>query len=960
MNRISFFFFFLFISFSAFSQSGGEIKGTIKDASTNETIVGASVMYAEGKGAVTDIDGNFTIKTDSVGEYELTVSYVGYTAQKIKVKVAGKPVSLNFSLSSSTLNEVEVVADVAKTRETPIAFSNVSQKQIEEEIGTRDVTMVLNSTPGAYATEQGGGMGDSRVNIRGFDQRNVAVMVDGVPVNDMENGQVYWSNWAGLSDVTQIMQVQRGLGASKLAIPSVGGTMNIITKGIDQKMSAHIKEQVSDYGLMKTSFGFNTGQLKGGWGVTLAGSRTYGNGWVDGTFSDAWSYFAKVQKRFKKHLFSISASGAPQAHGQRYTLLPIGIYSKSLSDKLGINTDSIYKHYPNTSQPLGEHGMRYNPNWGYLDGDGGTSSSNIGFFPKTEHGNVFNERVNYFHKPQFNFTHFWSPNDKLTVSNVVYLSIGHGGGTSLRSPVGRDNSTGLLSPQGTYDYNSTNFQSQYSATENASNNYLKSANNDHIWYGIISSWNYKANKNLSTLFGIDARSYKGTHYQSVYNLMGGDYSLDGSDLNQPIGSYQGDPNSKYAMKREGDKIGYYNDAKVYWGGLFAQAEYKKNKWTTFLTGSYSETGYQRIDYYLKKDLVIDGNTYAQTVGYGDVFYYNGHDHLVALRNTIVSVNGDTTFVGTGVNRKYILNAKAYTGNSAEARNSKTDVKWFSGYTVKGGANYNITDNHSVFVNLGYLSMAPRMNVVFTNTNTVFQNIKNQYVYAVEAGYGLKERLFAVNFNLYYTIWQNKPQDYPVSKQTPNGIVTYNITGLNALHKGLEIDFVFKPIKQIEVEGSASLGDWKYTSAAKVYGNDEFTGKVVDSVDFSAINVHVGNAAQTQVGGSVRYNTPVKGLYIKPRFIYFARNYASFDATTLTGLNKDRESWKMPNYSLVDLYVGYEFKVWKMKMNANIGCVNLMNTIYISDALNGAKFDATTTTVFMGLGRRLSASLKIGF
>ena len=113
------------------------------------------------------------------------------------------------------MDEVVVKADVAKTRETPIAFSKLTAKQLSEDLGTRDLPMVLNSTPGAYATEQGGGAGDARVSIRGFDQRNIAVLVDGVPVNDMENGQVYWSNWDGLGDITRYMQVQRGLGASE-------------------------------------------------------------------------------------------------------------------------------------------------------------------------------------------------------------------------------------------------------------------------------------------------------------------------------------------------------------------------------------------------------------------------------------------------------------------------------------------------------------------------------------------------------------------------------------------------------------------------------------------------------------------------------------------------------------------------------------------------------------------------
>jgi iron complex outermembrane recepter protein len=963
----------ILISIHSFSQNSTEVKGTIKDATTNETIIGASVLYAPGKGVVTDIDGNFSLKIDSAGVYTLTVSYVGYDSQKQKIKADGKTIVLNFLLQTQTLNEVEVVADVAKSRETPIAFANVSSRQIQEELGTRDLPMMLNSTPGVYATQSGGGSGDSRVNVRGFDQRNVAVMVDGVPVNDMENGAVFWSNWDGLSDITRTMQVQRGLGASKLAIPSVGGTINIITKGIDQKRSVNIKQEVNDYGLYKTSFGYNTGQLKGGWGFTLAGSRKWGTEWANGTYTDAWSYFGKVQKRFKKHLFSLSASGAPQSHGQRYDRLPIAVYSKKLSDQLGINSDSILRTSPYTTTHE-ERGLTYNPNWGTLNDNGGTSDGTINFFPKSKHGPEFNERVNYFHKPQFNLSHFWTPNEKLTVSTVIYLSVGHGGGTALKntSGVAKDSATGMLDVQKAYDANRKAYSTTYSTTEHSSNNYLRTNNNDHIWYGIINSWNYKVNKNLNTLFGIDARSYKGSHYQSVYNLMGGDYAPDNgiSDKNQPKGIYAGDPNFQYALKRVGDKVGFYNDAKVYWGGLFAQAEYKIKKWTTFITGSFSETGYQRIDYFKKKDLVIDGNTFSQSVGFGDQFYYNGTDHLTAIYGTsssngtsTVRVNGDTTFVGTGVNRKYILNAKQYTNESSEARYATTDLKWFIGYTVKGGANYNINDHHNVFVNLGYLNMAPLMNTVFDNNNNEYLNIKNQKVYAIEGGYGYRQQKFAANLNVYYTIWQNKPLS--ASAAGPNGTFFYNILGLNALHKGVEIDVVYKILKNLEFEGLLSLGDWKTTSGSKADVTDE-DGNIVAKIDFSAKNVHVGDAAQHQAVGSLRY-TIFKGFYIKPRYTYFAKNYSNFVPINLTdntagggSNNKDRDSWRMPNYGLCDVFLGYNFDYWKLKFGITAGVLNVLNTTYITDGTNGINFDATTATVYMGMGRRYNIALRIGF
>ncbi len=911
MKHIILILFFAANSLLLLAQKGGEIKGTVKDAASGETIIGATVLIAEGKGGVTDINGNFSIKADS-GEYTISVSYVGYDPQKLKIKVANKPVNVSFSLITKTLNEVEVVADVAKIRETPVAFSNVTTKQIQEELGTRDLPMVLNSTPGVYATEQGGGSGDARVSIRGFDQRNVAVMVDGVPVNDMENGQVYWSNWDGLGDITRTMQVQRGLGASKLAIASVGGTINIITKGIDQKMGASVKQEVNDYGLYKTSFGINSGPLKGGWGITAAGSRKWGTGWPDATFDDAYSYFFKVQKRFKKQLFSFSASGAPQSHGQRATpLLPVAVYSKKLAQDLHINTDSVYKVMgTNTSQyyttpTLGDRGLRYNSNWGYLNGD------------------VFNEKINYFHKPQFNFSHFWNPNEKLNVSTVLYLSVGTGGGTAFKGGTSRDTTNGQIKVQEIYDYNSTNISSYYSTTEHSSSNYLRSANNNHMWYGVLSTWNYKVNSNISALVGVDGRYYKGSHFQSVYNLIGGDYALDFSDKNQPFAS----ANKEASMKRVGDKVSYYNDAKVMWAGGFGQAEYKKDKWSAFITGSVSETGFQRIDYFKKKDLVLPDTTIQQAVGYGDTLVYKG---------------------------------VSYTNKSTEARAATTDRKWFLGYTIKGGANYNIDDHNSAFVNLGFLNMAPRMSVVFDNNNKAFLDIKNQKVYAVEGGYGFHYQKFASNVNFYYTLWKNKPPAYTptVPDLVNGGVLSYNINGLDALHKGIEIDFIYKIQKNLDFEGLASIGDWKTISGQKVYVTNE-SGAIQDSVDFSAKNIHVGDAAQIQYGGSLRYEI-IKNLYIKPRFTYFAKNYANFDPTKLVGADKDRESWKMPNYGLLDIYAGYDFDYRKLKFGITAGVVNVLDTVYITDGQNGANFDATTAVVFMGMGRRINLSCRVAF
>lgn len=928
--------FILFSAFTSYAQSG-ELKGTVKDAGTGEGLIGATILISKGKGTVTDINGNYSMKVDA-GTYKVTISYVGYNLKTSSVTIADKPVVLNMDLEQTALDEVEVVADVAKSRETPVAFSNITAKQIQEELGTRDLPMVLNSTPGVYATEQGGGSGDARVSIRGFSQNNVAVMVDGVPVNDMENGAVYWSNWDGLGDITKTMQVQRGLGASKLAINAVGGTINIITRGIDQEMSGAVRQEVTSFGLYKTSFGFNSGPLKGGWGVTVGGSRKWGNAWADGTYDDAYSYFIKVQKRFKKHLFSISANGAPQEHGMRTEKIGIPIYSEKLAKKLGINTDSVYAHSLFTTSSIGERGIKYNSNSGYLNGQ------------------VIDDKINYFHKPQFNLSHFWSPNEKLTVSTVLYLSIGKGGGTGLKGSVARDTATGMYDFEATYLTNTTAAPNPaYSTTERPSNTFIRSSNNDHVWYGILSSWNYKINKNFSALLGVDGRSYKGTHYQTVYNLLGGDYAIDNSDANQPKGL----GNTQYGIKRVGDKVSYYNDAKVIWGGLFGQVEFKKNRWTAFVTGSVSQTGYQRIDYFKKRDLVINGQTFNQAVGFGDAFYYSESKQVTAVSNAVITTSGDTTFIkNPGKPTDYVVNAERYTNESVQSRAATTKQKWFPGYTVKMGANYNITDHHNVFINMGHLNMAPRMNVVFDNNNKEFLEVENQKVYAIEGGYSAHFKRFAYNVNLYYTSWTNKPPQFTPTVVTPDGTFSYNINGLNAIHKGIELDAIYKFNKKLEVEGLASFGDWRTVTAKEVYVYND-NNELVATVDFSAKNIHVGDAAQNQFGGSVRYEF-IKKLYIKPRYTYFGKNYANFDPLVLTGLNKDRESWKMPNYGLLDIYAGYDFNIKKVKFGLTAGVLNALNTIYLTDAQNGANFDANTALVYVGMGTRFNMSLRIGF
>ena len=115
------------------------------------------------------------------------------------------------SLDSKTLGDVVITSTIAVARKTPVAVSNVMMDYIEEKMGTQEFPEILKATPGVHANKEGGGYGDSEIYMRGFDNTNTATVINGVPVNDMENGNVYQSNWQGLRDVTSVMQPVGGI-----------------------------------------------------------------------------------------------------------------------------------------------------------------------------------------------------------------------------------------------------------------------------------------------------------------------------------------------------------------------------------------------------------------------------------------------------------------------------------------------------------------------------------------------------------------------------------------------------------------------------------------------------------------------------------------------------------------------------------------------------------------------------
>jgi outer membrane cobalamin receptor len=843
------------------------IYGTIVDRLSKEPVAGA-VVIAKDVDVVTvsQINGFFRMNVPQ-GTQKIAISIIGYIQKEIDVANISNLGMIELDSDALELEGVMIVSSFAKDRETPIALSTIKSDVIIEKLGAKEFPEILRSTPSVYVSRSGGGYGDSRINLRGFGSDNIGILINGVPVNDMEDGKVYWSNWAGLADVTRVMQVQRGMGASKLAISSVGGTINIITKNTDAERGGSVYSGFGNDGYNKYTFNLSTGLMENGWAVTVSGGTTFGDGYIDGTNFRAYSYFANISKVISpSHRISLQAFGAPQWHNARGAMHRISTYKNE-----------------NPDVPFSVNGKKFNSDYGYRNGK--VYGGNYGY--------------NEYHKPQISLNHYWDIDETSTFSTVAYASFGTGGGRVIRGSQGYllrwdsgivwdhdakaemevDRPSGkkyaLLTPEGRWDYDAAIALNQNSQT--GSQIIVGNGFNSHEWYGLLSTYN-KTFNSLKVTAGVDAKYYIGKHGREIVDLLGGKYYLDNAkNENRPATT----------QLKVGDKIEWHNDGIVSWLGLFGQVEYVKKSYSAFVSTSVSSHNYRRKDYF----------NYA---------------------------------VG----------------------NQLSDKVNFVPFSVKGGFNYNLNMHNNLFANAGYFTRAPyNIDNIFLNyRNDINPDVKMEKIISGEIGYGFTSSILKVKLNAYITNWKDKSLVIPYDE------IVANIPGLNALHKGVELEVQLNPISKLFISGMLSLGDWVWQDDVnfKVFDDKQV---FVDTYHASIKNVHVGNSAQHTAFLGIDYDV-FRSIRIGANINYFGKHFAEFDPTNRA--DYDGDSWKLPNATVVDLNIRWKFNIGDFNATLYGNIDNLFDKEYMADATDGENHDRNTVRVFYGFGRTWSAGIRINF
>ena len=926
----------LIFSLTSFLSAQMTVSGTVTDAATGSALAGANVVVdGTNNGAAANASGAFTISNVPNGA-TLTASMIGYADASM---AAARTVNFRLSASSIEMSGLEVLASRAGEK-TPVAYTTVTKAEMEARLGSQDIPMSLNTTPSVYATQQGGGAGDARINVRGFNQRNVAVMINGVPQNDMENGWVYWSNWDGVGDASHSIQMQRGLSAVNLATPSIGGTMNIITDPTAASKGGFVKQEVGAGSFLKTSLNYNTGLIGGNLALSTTIVRKTGEGVIDKTWTDAWAYYLGVSYQMNDaNRFEIYAIGAPQRHGQNLYKQNLGAYDSEFAtsiegyDATAVGEDGQFRDSGETNG-VG-FGRTFNQNWAPVNSsyDGKQYWYMYGARTVERHNpDYLNERENYFHKPLVNLNHYLTLNDQMRLSTIVYWSGGSGGGTGTFGKIPTMDADGGLGDddykfyygRGPWvrdwntliDYNSGNADTVYvdksalGRTHGDGNNQsvgiLRNSINRQSTIGAISKLNYDLSDALKLQIGLDWRTAGIEHAREVRDLMGGDYYLDFSDNNVPDGK----------RVELGDIIAYHNETTVDWLGFFGQGSYSSGPINAYGMAGFSSIAYTYQDHFTVADAVIDHGDPITTMQF------------------------------------------------------------------KGGAMYDVNDNISAFANFGLVEKPPIMDNVIYFDGTVASDPANEKFQNIEAGVNYHAGNMAVKAGYYMTDWINRNLTKAVSSgQGSSGDTdVIFLTGVNQNHSGLEVEASMQVIDMLHLNAAASFGTWKFTDDANgTYQEDEFndqgqvTGQTSTDYSYALKDLFVGDMPQTGMALGVTL-TPIAGLSVQALFNYYDKNYSDWGPSAReveSDGTADREQvWMAPSYSKLDLHVNYDLPVSiaGTKMTAFAHVFNALDAVYVQDAVDHSQYNsygdkvhaAHNAEVFLGTPMYFNGGLKVSF
>ncbi len=661
----------LLLGIQVFAQEQ-RLQGRLVDAVTGNPVSGALVTGND-QVATTDKDGNFVLVFPGPGSIDLTITAETYPVKRMNVMLPQSTALLISMRSGSVPVETAGLSDVT-----------ISSLDMENDQQGQYISGLLHATGDIFISTAGYTLGAAYFRIRGYDAENTAVYMNGILVNDPENGRPTWSEWGGLNDATRNKEVVNGLSQAGFSYGDLGGTTNIITRASQfskqQKFSYSLTNRAYRQRLMYTA---STGLMKNNWAFAVSLSRRWAEeGYVEGTFYDNWAYFLAAEKKFSTaHSLAITLYASPTRRGMQ------GGATQEAYDL----TDNSY----------------YNPNWGYQDGE------------------KRNARVRNAHEPMIILNDYLNFGQHTRLTQSLGVSFGKFGTTALNWYNARDPRPDYYRYLPSYetdplvveamteawqndpahsqiDWNRL-YQVNYLANQQGkqANYVLEERRLDHTRFTYSAILNSQINKNTAFTGGLNLSRYNGHHYKKLFDLLGGNYWVDidqfsQRDFSMDTVTIQNDLNNPDRIVKEGDIYGYDYDIHVNTGDIWAQTEFTFNRIDFFAAARLSSTTFWR-----------DGkmrNGRAPENSYGESEKKHFLDPSVKAGATLKITGHHFLQANLGYQRKAPLVRNAFLSQYIK----NTYARGLESETHLSG-------------DLSYIYRSDRMNLRLTGYHTVFQN-----------------------------------------------------------------------------------------------------------------------------------------------------------------------------------------------------------------------------------------------
>ena len=323
---------FVFL-FAAAAESAGVVRGTVLDASTGKAVPGARVeILSTRAAAATDDAGDFALEFP-VGPVELAVSRTGYRVARLALPaLPTRPLVVRLEPVISIADRVEVTAARAREGTDPVTFTNVPQERVAESYWGQDPAILLSEiVPGYYAyNDSGNGIGYSYYWIRGFNQAQTRMTLNGAPLNDAEDGELYFIDLADFMATAGDVQMQRGV----FGLSGIGGAVDITTANPAMEPSFTFTSGFGSYGTQRLTTSWESGLIQGKWAVSARYSKISTDGYRDQSWVDMWNYYMSLAHFGERSRWRLVLFGGPEQTHLAYEGVPKSVLDGSLTGDL--------------------------------------------------------------------------------------------------------------------------------------------------------------------------------------------------------------------------------------------------------------------------------------------------------------------------------------------------------------------------------------------------------------------------------------------------------------------------------------------------------------------------------------------------------------------------------------------------------------------------------------------------